>query len=255
MESKIEKRKNVAKIVTPRRICVGPAQRGLMHRFIKNRAQSLTDLNNNNPCEKGSPIKSDVLLTKIGSPIVSRDEKKLKYHLSIYSPKPVSICKSESPSVERDANGKPIRRGYIPAKEKIQLELNDFRNREAELRESRKNSLMNLQPDLLASIKTADLNDTRESIDETCDKLKYSVSISELSESVDSIFSDFGETMSPNASFNYHKIHKLPQRRSLPSTVKNLFDEIYPKPEEEELMSSKKLIAKWESIIKESAKK
>lgn len=54
------------------------------------------------------------------------------------------------PAIERDAQGKPIRRGFIPVVEKIQKELRDMRSRETELKRIRRESLLRQsQPDLL----------------------------------------------------------------------------------------------------------
>lgn len=234
---------------TPRRIYVGPAQKGLMQKFIHSRAKSLTDSNNNNINEKGSPITADALLLKKGSPIVT--EKKLRYHQSIYSHKPFPLVADDSP-IERDENGKPIRRGYIPAEEKIQKELSDFRCREFELRQNRRSSSLSSQPDLVASIKS----DVSE-IPDDCQSIVPSVtSISEFNDSLDSVFSGFSENTSLNSSFNYHQIHKLPLSKHLSSTVATLSEEFLElEAEENKQISSKKLIAKWEIMIKESARK
>lgn len=40
--------------------------------------------------------------------------------------------------IERDSDGRPIRRGYIPVEEKIQRELREMKNREQELKKLRK---------------------------------------------------------------------------------------------------------------------
>lgn len=53
------------------------------------------------------------------------------------------------PIIERDAHGKPIRRGFIPVEEKIQNELRDIRSRETELKRMRRNQMRQSQPDLL----------------------------------------------------------------------------------------------------------
>lgn len=53
------------------------------------------------------------------------------------------------PVIERDAHGKPIRRGFIPVEEKIQKELRDIRSRETELKRMRRNQMRQSQPDLL----------------------------------------------------------------------------------------------------------
>lgn len=40
----------------------------------------------------------------------------------------------EKPAIERDVQGRPVRRGYIPVEEKIQSELRDLKTRECELK-------------------------------------------------------------------------------------------------------------------------
>lgn len=62
------------------------------------------------------------------------------------------------PIIERDDEGRPLRRGYIPVEEKIQKELRDLKNRESELKRLRRiNKLRQSQPDLLG-----DINDSAE---------------------------------------------------------------------------------------------
>lgn len=56
---------------------------------------------------------------------------------------------STPPVIERDSNGRPIRRGYIPVEEKIQKELRDLKNRESELKRLRKQKRVASQSDLL----------------------------------------------------------------------------------------------------------
>lgn len=52
--------------------------------------------------------------------------------------------------IERDADGRPVRRGFIPVEEKIQKELRDLRSRETELKRLRRqNELRQSQIDLL----------------------------------------------------------------------------------------------------------
>lgn len=44
----------------------------------------------------------------------------------------------ERPAIERDTQGRPVRKGFIPVEEKIQSELRDLRNRESELKKLHK---------------------------------------------------------------------------------------------------------------------
>lgn len=63
----------------------------------------------------------------------------------------IDIIPSLIPAVaERDDEGKPIRRGFVPVEVKIRKELNDLKSRENELKRFRK--LTNSTPDLLDAI-------------------------------------------------------------------------------------------------------
>lgn len=70
---------------------------------------------------------------------------------------PTFVLPSETPPIiERDDNGRPVRRGYVPVEEKIQKELRDLRSRESELKRLRRNHhLRQSQPDLLDDIDCA----------------------------------------------------------------------------------------------------
>ena len=57
------------------------------------------------------------------------------------------------PIIERDNEGRPVRRGYVPVEEKIQKELRDIKTRETELKRLRRfNKQRQSQPDLLDDI-------------------------------------------------------------------------------------------------------
>lgn len=59
--------------------------------------------------------------------------------------------------IERDAQGKPIRRGFIPVEEKIQKELRDMQSRESELKRMRQQyQLRQSQPNLLSCMDLTD---------------------------------------------------------------------------------------------------
>lgn len=50
--------------------------------------------------------------------------------------------------IERDEEGRPIRRGYVPVEEKILKELREMRSREMELKKTRRqSSIRQSQPD------------------------------------------------------------------------------------------------------------
>lgn len=64
---------------------------------------------------------------------------------------PIDIIPALIPAVaERDNDGKPIRRGFVPVEVKIRKELNDLKSRENELKRFRK--LTNSTPDLLDAL-------------------------------------------------------------------------------------------------------
>lgn len=67
---------------------------------------------------------------------------------------PINITPEFSPPIiERDENGRPIRRGFVPVEEKIQRELRDLKTRETELkRHNRLSKLRRSQPDLLDAV-------------------------------------------------------------------------------------------------------
>lgn len=67
---------------------------------------------------------------------------------------PINITPEFSPPIiERDENGRPIRRGYVPVEEKIQRELRDLKTRESELKKhNRMCKLRQSQPDLLDAV-------------------------------------------------------------------------------------------------------
>lgn len=56
------------------------------------------------------------------------------------------------PIIERDENGRPLRKGYIPVGEKIQKELREMKTRESELKQLRRkhNTLRQSIPNLAA---------------------------------------------------------------------------------------------------------
>lgn len=57
------------------------------------------------------------------------------------------------PIIERDEDGRPLRKGFVPVEEKIQRELRDIKSRESELKKIRRQHKMRQsQPDLLDNI-------------------------------------------------------------------------------------------------------
>ena len=60
----------------------------------------------------------------------------------------IAPASTSPPVIERDIEGRPIRRGYIPVEEKIQKELREMKSREVELKRIRRQSLRQSQQDL-----------------------------------------------------------------------------------------------------------
>lgn len=97
-----------------RKFIPNTASKGVMQKFIKSRGR-LSTL----PIKKSNEINGNW------------------YNDDVFEPLKVNTEK-----------GKPIRKGYIPAEEKIERELTDFQQREEELRKIRRQS----QPDLMAAL-------------------------------------------------------------------------------------------------------
>uniref|UniRef100_A0A1L8DD06 Putative secreted protein n=1 Tax=Nyssomyia neivai TaxID=330878 RepID=A0A1L8DD06_9DIPT len=98
-------------------------------------------------------------------------------------------AKTSPPVIERDQNGRPIRRGYVPVEEKIQKELREMKNREVELKQFRKLShLRASNPDLLdeGDDFDIDIESDREEDSGSYGKMNGAKSISELCDSLTS---------------------------------------------------------------------
>ncbi|KXJ78657.1 hypothetical protein RP20_CCG003667 [Aedes albopictus] len=126
-----------------RRFNVNPNQRGLMQKFIASRGRLGKFPSNNS---SSSPISAAISNSHVA---VKSEQHASPIELNrthILLP-PTAI--STPPVIERDSNGKPIRRGYVPVEEKIQKELRDLKNRESELKRLRKQNRNASQSDLL----------------------------------------------------------------------------------------------------------
>lgn len=159
---------------------------------------------------------------------------------------------STPPVIERDSNGRPIRRGYIPVEEKIQKELRDLKNRESELKRLRKQKRIASQSDLLelnyGSDSGEDLSDEDSAVSNVYPlsrKLRSTKSIGELCEALTNASLSPRETPSP-------QFDSRPGRGGTGGGMRPAMSlaqlcDLDP----EEAPSSHKLIAKWEHLIQQ----
>jgi hypothetical protein len=86
----------------------------------------------------------------------------------------------EKPIIERDNNGRPIRKGFIPVEEKIQSELKDLRSRECELKRLNKLKIRDSDEEDNSSVDTdsSDWNPINGKLSKSIDALNSSSSLS-----------------------------------------------------------------------------
>ncbi|XP_059607825.1 uncharacterized protein LOC132255715 [Phlebotomus argentipes] len=195
-------------------------RRGLMQRFIASRGRM-------NGSQQQFPMDKK---TSNGAPI-------------LLSP----IAKTCPPVIERDQNGRPIRRGYVPVEEKIQKELREMKNREVELKQLRKQSHMRASnPDLLDEGGDFDTDDGSDRDEESGSygKMTGAKSISELCDSLTSSSLSPRNTPSPKLDAQNHT--KLRPALSLAQLC-----DVNPT----EAPSAPCLIAQWEDFIMKKRRK
>lgn len=230
-------------IFTPaRRITFGPASKGLMQRFIATRGKIALNnaANGSTAVGLGAGSSSGV----IGSqPNTSASMTQDYPRAGTFIP-PVTIT---PPIIERDADGKPIRRGYIPVEEKIQKELKDLKSRESELKKIRK--IRQSTSDLLDSIENEDLESDEDSDVEHCygpGKMRSAKSIGELCDSSNN-------SLSPRATPSPDFEGKQQYNRSSGMRPAMSLAQLCDLDPQETPSSSHQLIAKWESLIQQNA--
>lgn len=131
-----------------KRFNVSSGQKGMMQRFIASRGK-FSPANNRS---------KDSILVGILSKFPFANKLIVvfcSFQTSIELNRPPIYMSPEAspPIIERDDDGKPLRRGYVPVEEKIQKELRDIKSRECELKKLRRMSkLRQSQPDLLEDI-------------------------------------------------------------------------------------------------------
>lgn len=234
-------------IFTPaRRITFGPASKGLMQRFIATRGKIAL----NNAAANGNGGGGNVVANGNNGNVPSSQTNNPSAPMisdfaraGTYIP-PVTIT---PPIIERDADGKPIRRGYIPVEEKIQKELKDLKSRESELKKIRK--IRQSTPDLLDSIENEDLESDEDSDVEHCygpGKLRSAKSIGEL---CDSSNNSLSPRATPSPDFEGKHLYNRGGGMRPAMSLAQLCD-LDP---QETPSSSHQLIAKWESLIQQNA--
>lgn len=232
-----------------------PANKGVMQRFIASRGK--LQLSNNN-----ISANQIVLNTKTASALLSKNISTSP----IISPtvvssalqptlKPEALTSSIAiptvtmtpPHIERDAEGRVIRRGYVPAEVKIQKEIKDLQAREHELK--KRNKFRQSTSDLLESIE----NDIVETDDEDSEvehclgprQLRSAKSVSEICYST-SINNSMSPRATPSPDFDVKKNGSCTMRPAM--SLAQLCD-LPP----EEAPSSHRLIVEWENRIQMNA--
>uniref|UniRef100_A0A182FV57 A-kinase anchor protein 2 C-terminal domain-containing protein n=1 Tax=Anopheles albimanus TaxID=7167 RepID=A0A182FV57_ANOAL len=236
----------------PRRFNPNPNQRGIMQKFIAARGRINKLAANGGPGAGANGAVAVAPLSAMASTRADPIVPSLDLNRSPMMILPTAI--STPPSIERDSNGKPIRRGYVPVEEKIQRELRDLKNRECELKRIRKLNRNASQSDLL------DMNyDTFESCEELSDeentdepiyplarKLRSTKSISELCDVLTNSSFSPRETPSPLFENRSRTANGCGGGMRPAMSLAQLCD-----LDPEEAPSSHKLIAQWESLIQQ----
>lgn len=139
--------------------------------------------------------------------------------------------------INRTAEGKPVRKGYVPVEEKIQKELREMKDREHELKRMRKKQ----KP---FDLELSDNETCSESEDEEIPlpgKLKATKSIGELYEALNEEL----RSPSPRNSSGQESLGSLKPAKSLAELCELGPGQEFLAP------SSTRLIAKWESLIQQ----
>ncbi|XP_061512087.1 uncharacterized protein LOC4577649 [Anopheles gambiae] len=238
----------------PRRFNPNPNHRGIMQKFIASRGR-LSKLaanggagGHNGPASAVPQMMTSMVSTKADPIVPSVDLS--RSHLMIL---PTAI--STPPTIERDSNGKPIRRGYVPVEEKIQRELRDLKTRECELKRIRKLNRNASQSDLLdmnydafeSSEELSDEDNTDEPIYPLARKLRSTKSISELCDALTNSSLSPRETPSPLFENRSTRMGTGCGGGMRPAMSLAQLCDLDP----QEAPSSHKLIAQWESLIQQ----
>ncbi|KAL7743935.1 hypothetical protein ACLKA6_003155 [Drosophila palustris] len=166
-------------------------------------------------------------------------------------------------AIERDSEGRPLRRGYVPVEQKIQRELQDLKSRETELKRLRKLNRQHMLDKLqLSTDDEADADDDDDDSEvEHCygpGKLRNAQSTLELDRESNDL-EMMGHKSSGNRSLNAVAVLATTNSNSnsncgsssgmRPAMSLAELCDLTP----EEAPSSHRLIAQWESLIKKNA--
>lgn len=154
-----------------------------------------------------------------------------------FTPSPVIAPVMSPPIITRTAEGKPVRKGYVPVEEKIQKELREMKDREHELKRMRRKQ----KP---FEIELSDEEFISESEEEDIPmpgKLKATKSIGELYEALNEEL----RSPSPRNSSGHESLGSLKPAKSLAELCELSPGQEFLAP------SSTRLIAQWESIIQQ----
>jgi hypothetical protein len=127
-----------------------PTHKGLMEKFISSRGKftptSSQRINRSQDYSTISRSRSTFDHEVPEIPPITLNQKNLSLFLTaaINPPKFDYVDAPETPIIERDENGKPIRKGYVPVHEKIQSEIQALQQRENELKCERMQKLSTL---------------------------------------------------------------------------------------------------------------
>lgn len=233
-----------------RRFNVNPNQRGIMQKFIASRGRL-------NKLQPSAATNGHVSSATSNSPIIASSHvvKQEQHRSPIELSRPHIMLPptaiSTPPIIERDSNGRPIRRGYIPVEEKIQRELRDLKNRESELKRLRKQKRVASQSDLLelnyGSDSGEDMSDEDSAVSNVYPlsrKLRSTKSIGELCEALTNTSLSPRETPSPQFESRTRGGTGGGLRPAM--SLAQLCD-----LDPEEAPSSHKLIAQWENLIQQ----
>nr|XP_016924297.2 uncharacterized protein LOC108005502 [Drosophila suzukii] len=164
-------------------------------------------------------------------------------------------------AIERDSEGRPLRRGYVPVEQKIQRELQDLKSRESELKRLRK---INRQNTLKASLDKLQLStddeadaddDDEDSEVEHCygpGKLRNAQSTQELDRNGNEqeiVHKPSGNRSLNAAAYIANGLSNGNGHGMRPAMSLAQLCDLTP----EEAPSSRGLIAQWESLIKKNA--
>ncbi|XP_058460733.1 uncharacterized protein LOC131436183 isoform X2 [Malaya genurostris] len=226
-----------------RRFNPNPNQRGIMQKFIASRGRL-----NKLQSTPGNNVNSISSLNSNHLMKIEQHVSPIELNRSNMLLPPTAI--SAPPVIERDSNGKPIRRGYIPVEEKIQKELRDLKNRESELKRLRKQNRVASQSNLVelcyessdSGEELSDEDNTETIVFPLSRKLRSTKSIGELCEAMTNSSLSPRETPSPQFENRQRSASGMRPAMSLAQLC-----DLTP----EEAPSSHKLIAQWENLIQQ----